>query len=497
MNIDNYVEICKREGVIMGAMDRDVFKEVAVMAGDIVFRYDLLTRKFMQYTDREEVSKYGAWMFNLEKTTEYAKMVHDNDRDRYSELIKSITEGNRRFIEGEFRLKMQGDREYSWYRITGKTIYNNDRAVEVIGRISNINHYKNAVDLAKIKYTAAGIMGADEFLSMILKKCADADLYTQFVCIQAEIPEYYEMFAAVKEQDSGELLINIMSRLKRCFSYGCIIGRLAFNRFGIFTSDMNQIMDIIPSINAFKNSISDMGALYGIDAHVNAGVSILINSEGAANNLLSNSYDALKEASYQKEVGVVFYSKKVEAAAKDALAEHETGYHNAQIPPTGKSLISYGYNILMERHSCRESVARVLEVATAFCSVERACVYLVTRKGYEKYVSWESDALKEVSDAALLKLNSDKQLIESGLSVDKPYIVDDVRNYPDDSEYGMMINSSGVLSVAQYMFECNNGVKGIVSFENYKQPHTWCDKDFESIKGMGSIAEFYSRYDDL
>lgn len=479
----------------MRGMDRDVFKEVAMMAGDIVFRYDMLTHKFMQYTDREEVSKYGAWMINLSKTKEYERMVHDNDRNRYNQLMEYITSGNKEFIEGEFRLKMQGDREYVWYRIMGKTVYDSGRPVEVIGRISNINHYKNAVDAAKIKYTAAGIMGADEFLEMICQKCEEADLYTQFVCIQAELPEYYKILNKVK--DTNELLINIMSRLKRCFSYGCVIGRLAFNRFGIFTSDMNQIMDIVPSISAFQNSIREMGELYGVESCVSAGVSILINSEGAALNLLDNSYDALKEASYQSGGGIVFYSKKVEEAAKEALSLDEAGHYNAQIPPSGRGLISYGYNILMERHSCRESVSRVLEVVASFSGVERAGVYLLTEKGYERYVCWESEPIREMPEALLFNIRCDRQVVEAVIGVDSPYIVNDVRAYPDDSEYGRAVSMSSVISVVQCMFECNNGVKGIVSFENYREPHTWSERDFESLKVIGSIAEFYSRYDDL
>ena len=32
----------------------DIFREVAQAAGDIVFKYDLKTKKFMQYSDRSE-----------------------------------------------------------------------------------------------------------------------------------------------------------------------------------------------------------------------------------------------------------------------------------------------------------------------------------------------------------------------------------------------------------------------------------------------------------
>lgn len=40
----------------------DIFREVAQAAGDIVFRYDLKTKKFMQYSDKSELSKYGSWL---------------------------------------------------------------------------------------------------------------------------------------------------------------------------------------------------------------------------------------------------------------------------------------------------------------------------------------------------------------------------------------------------------------------------------------------------
>ena len=67
--------------------NESIFKEVAQAAGDIVFRYDLLTRKFMQYSDRIELSKYGSWLYDFDNAMISAEMIYSEDIDNFRKLM--------------------------------------------------------------------------------------------------------------------------------------------------------------------------------------------------------------------------------------------------------------------------------------------------------------------------------------------------------------------------------------------------------------------------
>lgn len=73
-------------------------------------------------------------------------------------------------------------------------------------------------------------------------------------------------------------------------------------------------------------------------------------------------------------------------------------------------------------------------------------------------------------------------------------MVNDTYAYPDSSEYGRMVGLSAVRSFAQSGFECSNGVRGIVSFEFYSQPHVWKPEEINAFNTVTYVADFCARY---
>ena len=71
----------------------DIFREVAQAAGDIVFKYDLKTKKFMQYSDRSELSKYGSWLQDFDMAMVNAKMIKSEDVESFLKLTTRIKRG--------------------------------------------------------------------------------------------------------------------------------------------------------------------------------------------------------------------------------------------------------------------------------------------------------------------------------------------------------------------------------------------------------------------
>ena len=71
----------------------DIFREVSQAAGDIVFRYDIVTEKFMQYSDRSELAKYGAWLSDFDSSMINAKMIYPDDVETFQKLLRAAMLG--------------------------------------------------------------------------------------------------------------------------------------------------------------------------------------------------------------------------------------------------------------------------------------------------------------------------------------------------------------------------------------------------------------------
>ena len=90
----------------------DIFREVSQAAGDIVFRYDIVTEKFMQYSDRSELAKYGAWLSDFDSSMINAKMIYPDDVEAFQKLADRIKSGDVGTIEGFFRLRLHISADY-------------------------------------------------------------------------------------------------------------------------------------------------------------------------------------------------------------------------------------------------------------------------------------------------------------------------------------------------------------------------------------------------
>ena len=99
----------------------DIFREVSQAAGDIVFRYDIVTEKLMQYSDRSELAKYGAWLSDFDSSLLNAKMKYPDDVETFQKLADRIKSGDGGTIEGFFRMRLHISADYRWYILLART----------------------------------------------------------------------------------------------------------------------------------------------------------------------------------------------------------------------------------------------------------------------------------------------------------------------------------------------------------------------------------------
>lgn len=481
-----------------------IFKEVAQLAGDIVFCYDLITKKFMQYSDKAEISRYGAWMFDFANAMVVSNMIYEEDIERYKNLMSRIVRGDDGNLEGVFRMRLHASSDYRWQHIFARTKYDMGKPVEVIGRISDIHAYMTSLrgsmrvgDAGKDVET--GIRDMDAFLDEIVRYGRIHRDHTMLACIIFNLPAYDAVIGQSTGEESEEFLVNITRRLERSFPCSAVIGRTGVHRFGVFTSGMNLAMELGPSIDSARRSLEELGKQYGVMLDVNVGACVEENESGAEAILYDRARAALAEANKKGLGNVIFYSEKPErlpeteqdaGAGDDLIVEYALRLFRDSVALSGEGWES--------REETNDRIRKGISALTAKVGerygLDRIAISLCDDGKYCEYMQWRSENIKDIPEGGILHVVGPQESIEEKVGVDVPYIINNVAAYPDDSQYGQRIGMTQLKSVAQRAFWCSTGIKGIVSIERYRGLKPWTGQELEILDVTKYVAEFCAKY---
>lgn len=475
----------------------NIFREVASMAGDIVFCYDLVTKKFMQYSDKTELFKYGSWLYDFENTMVNSKMIYSEDIGRFQEIVRRIKNGEKGTIEGMFRMRIHASGDYRWHRLLARANYENDKPVEVIGKITDIHayimeHKKKMSDEAE-QGGVEGFSDRDSFTDSMLRYIGEHKEESMIACILFDIPEYDSVIRGLDKKEAGAFRVNLLQRIRRSFPSGSVIGRIGVHRFGVCMGGLGMPAEAGKLIGDVQTALDELGFLYKTPLNAYAGICLEHNRRGVEEIIFDNAQTALAQTGKKDSGNVVFFSERKAPLAErkadtssgqdDFIVEYALrmfgGYDSA-----GKGAISHlaaSLGILMEK------------IGTAY-GFERISVSLCRGRQYEEYVQWRSPKIKNLPKGSLLHVQGLQSRIEETITFWGPYVVNNVEAYPDDSPYGRMMGITAVKSILQGGFECGNGVRVIVSLEYYTTPHTWTKEELELLERTRYIADFCASY---
>ena len=299
----------------------DIFREVAQAAGDIVFRYDLKTKKFMQYSDKSELSKYGSWLQDFDFAMVNANMIYQEDIDDFFKLTAEIKRGDEGTIEGIFRMRLHVSSDYRWYRLVARTKYDGTGAVEVLGRVTDIHDYMIKAEEKRHTYEIMGhkidVMGFSEpahvkndIVHFVKKHRTD----TMLACILVDIPEYDNIVCELNRTKSEEFFISLLRRIKSCFPHGTFVCKVGVHRFALFSGGFAGANELLESVTGSMKEIAALGRQYeqqllGRPLDVYAGIDFESNHDGIENVIYERATAALENMQREKTGKISFYKK--------------------------------------------------------------------------------------------------------------------------------------------------------------------------------------------
>ncbi|MGN1187791.1 MAG: hypothetical protein ACI4R6_04805 [Lachnospiraceae bacterium] len=481
-----------------------IFKEVAQAAGDIVFRYDLQTRKFMQYSDKIELSKYGSWLYDFDNAMISAEMIYSEDIDNFRKLMARVKEGDGGNIEGLFRMRVHVSADYRWYCLIACTNYDKGVPTDVVGRITDVHRLMTDENLKGLgshedKPDMMEFLDRNTMFDTIVRFEQKHKNDTMVACIVFNLPAYDTIISRLDMEKSREFRINLIRLIRRNFPYGALVGRVDIHRFAVFTAGLNSPADIGEAIAKSRQDIKEYGGRYqeqlgDVKLDIIVGVDLENNCEGIGAIVYGRAQKALDEANKRGLGGVVFFSDKAEKKHTD----------NADVRVTKDAIVEHALRMMSDESQASSnifpriasSVKDLAEKLAAKYGFERASVSLCSEGQYEECGQWKSARIGQIPDGSLLHIRGPKDNIEEKVDFWEPYIVHDVFSYPDSSWYGRMVGATAVRSFIQAGIECSNGLRGIVSFEYYTQPHVWKERELELFDTVKYVADFYARYMD-
>lgn len=482
----------------------NIFREVAQAAGDIVFRYDLLTRKFMQYSDKIELSKYGSWLYDFDNAMISSEMIYSEDIDNFRKLMARVKEGDRGNIEGPFRMRVHVSSDYRWHYLVACTNYDKGVPTDVVGRITDVhrlitNEYLKRPDSHETKPDMMDLLDRNTMFDTIIRFEHKFKNDIMAACIIFNLPAYDVIISRLDMEKSQEFLINLIRRIRRHFPHDALVGRVDIHRFAVFTSELYSPADIGEAVARCRRDIAEYGGQYrellgGAEFDTSVGVDLENNREGVGVIVYGRAQQALDEADKKGPGSVVFYRDKDEKKQSDNV-----DMQGAQDMIMEYTLTMVGHepqvraDVFPRIASSARALAEKLAVKYGF---ERAAVSLCKDGRYDECGQWKSSRIRHIPDGSLLHVRGPKDKIEEKVDFWEPYIVHDVFSYPDSSWYGRMVGATAVRSFIQAGFECSNGLRGIVSFEYYTKPHAWKERELELFDTVKYVADFYARYMD-
>lgn len=486
----------------------DIFREVAQAAGDIVFRYDLKTKKFMQYSDRSELSKYGSWLQDFDLAMVNANMIYREDIDDFLKLTAGIKRGDAGTIEGIFRMRLHVSSDYRWYRLIARTKFDSAGAVEVLGRVTDIHNYMMKAEGKTHTYEIMGhkidMMGFSEpahvkkdIVRFVKKHRTD----TMLACILFDIPEYDNIVCELSKAKSEEFFISLLRRIKSGFPHGTFVCKVDVHRFALFSGGFAGANELLEAVTGSMKEIAALGLqyeqqLFGRPLDVYAGIDFECNHEGIENVIYERAITTLENMSRENAGKISFYKKPdedvtgFEAASseqEDMIAEYIIELLEDEEPDEIPDKDEVKAHV-------RACIHILLEKVALRYGFDRVSMSICTNGEYERYAQWSDAQLADIPEGCLLNIEGDQKMIESKVNFWEPYIVNDVYSYPDSSEYGRMVGLSSVRSFAQSGFECTDGVRVIVSFEFYRKPHVWNVGEIDAFNTVKHVADFCARY---
>lgn len=295
-------------------LEGERYRIASELSKDVLFEYHIKT-DVMIHTDKYK-EMFGLNPVFSDYTKTFANrrdQIHPDDWGIYLELCRELSEG-KGIIETEFRIK---DRmgEFIWCQLMGKTIYDDNKPLRVIGRIVNIDAQKRELEALEYKATRDPLTGV--YNKEITIKKIDKYISGNKNGIHMLMFLDFDNFKSINDNyghlQGDKVLIYIIGRMKEIFSEGEIIGRIGGDEFVAFAGNIHNAEEAIEKASQLKSELDTTYVCDNNTIPISASIGVAIYPEAGMHyeQLMERADQALYKVKEHGKNNFMLYSPTI------------------------------------------------------------------------------------------------------------------------------------------------------------------------------------------
>ena len=462
----------------------DIYKTVASMTGDILYRYDIREDSMELILGRTDMSKYGSTINNYLKTLYRQRdggHVQGIDAD---DLIQGLKTPEKGYFECKAHISnLIGT--VKWYNIIGKTVFDDyNEPKYIIGKMTEIeekNRFGYEADSDNGYYDRiTGFFNDNGIEKKLDEKCAElSGAEAAFVKFKIE-----ETKSDIEVHSNENTTISIAQCIKREFPYNAHMGRGRQNEFYViyYGEDIND--SFITRLEELKSNIVKSVEQSGGGVTVNCGVYVGPFNDGEAYDIKEKAHMSLIKAKYHNPGSVVTYSGELEK-------ELNSSRRNLENVEFDHKLVESALEIMSESGNIEKAINLIFSEIGQKYNIDRIAVRELNHatKMVNTSYSWVNEKYPYLAGFIIDGVDADYDIFERICDYKEMLIVPDTRQMND-----VQLHSKAMAMELKSFVCCMFSGKhhnGYVCFECFENRHEWCDTEIKTFKLISQLISSY------
>lgn len=487
--------------------ERDRFQAIVSVGVEKIFEYDIKNDIIMISTSSGGVYGKEHYICNLSSVAKSQKYIPFADWYRFDEMMVECRSGAMS-VDKEMRFKEDGpsDREYFWYHILGRVIFDEDGQPEkVIGTMKDIEEAKRLeLRLAdeKMRDSLTGLYKRpyiNQFIDQYLQENQeDSEKKAGFILV--DLDDYTKIVEDMGEAFGEGVLKNISEDIKGLFTEDDLIGRIGRDEFVILMKDTGEIKEIEKKVKDIQRIISDTYVGEGMrkKCTVSIGASLYPRDGQDYSQLFENSGKALDLAKSKGPNHYDIYSE-IKESVYSVLADEIIARNTRRIESeqnkiyASESLIERAFKIMDESKDTDSAINLLIRQMVRQLGIDAIVIWERVNEETALRITYHCGFDEDmVSEGSVIRYSDEQwgefiKSIESGGGV----IVHESLDAAEVEVDKMFMLTYGIESYAGCAIYDKGNLAGIMDFMDFSRERAWSEEELKDIRSLTKVVSSY------
>lgn len=473
--------------------ERMLFNVAQSLSSDMLFRYDVRNSTMRYFGATQNLFKLPELLTNYPQCIVAAGLIYEADLEIFLKFADNVKNG---IVEPcEIRI-YDKDKRLNWYKKEYKIIYDNKgRALEAVGKFTNIQEQKDLESLIRID-ALAGCLRKDAF-EMMTKDYMAENPNSQDVLFVIDLDNFKAVNDNLGHQFGDMVIKGVGTKLMQLFHDCDFVGRIGGDEFMVF---MKDIADVSVAEKKAKEILSALDATYtgaSSSYRITASVGMAYHPlDGMTFQELYEHGDmALYEAKHNGKNGAVIYHSSLSKGTMENTLPFDVAARS-MAQHFDIEVVSSIFNLLFETNDYDISLQAALEYLGTRFDVSRSYIFEMhptVPEVYKNTYEWCNTGVraeKDTLDQVPLELFQEffSQANDQGILYCNDLSV------LEKEEGRAILEAQGIESVLHCYITSGDRISYVVGFDECRNPRVWSPLEVSTLLNATKIIVQFLSY---